>query len=115
MIGHRRTAFIDHSSPQPMPKPIPHDPSLRVPSPRFIQTASPAPPAEAGGILLPAALVRATLQPFQFVLNQLWTAALPLVDLLGLPIVAPTGMLGAPDHLDTHTSADSAPAPPSLP
>jgi hypothetical protein len=67
-----------------MPKPIPHDPSLRVPSPRLPQTPDPNPPADAGGVLLPVDLASAALQPFHFLLTQLWLGVAPLADLLGL-------------------------------
>ncbi len=106
MITRRRTAFIDLSSPQPMPKPIPHDPSLRVPSPRLLQTTPPAPPVEAGGAMLPAALVRAALHPFHFMLSQLWTAAVPLVDLLGLPTVAPFATDGPTPQGEVYAAPD---------
>ncbi len=71
-----------------MPKPIPHDPSLCVPSPR-LPTAILQPPAAAGGASLYPALARAALQPFRFLLNQVWLGVNPMAELLGLPAAAP--------------------------
>lgn len=68
-----------------MPKPIPHDPSLRVPASRLLQTSFPEPPADADGVLQRGALARAALQPLHFLMDQLWLGAAPLADLLGLP------------------------------
>ncbi len=86
-----------------------HEPSLRVPLPRLNAIALPDPPAQAGGLLLPIALLHAAIQPLRFMLGQLWLGAAPLADLLGVQEVVGANAVSGQDPIEATPTCEAAP------